>query len=154
MLDSVPSTSYSEVTLARQYLASDAQERDGESNIATGSWCDETCRLHIRLLYAPVGRERLFVTRTARVEHLVRERKLECSTLWQRCFSQSLEAHPGVNARCEHEAGLTQVLPFDRNSLAVDADIAGTSWVDAAAACTPRRSVRNMSFILNIMMAE
>jgi hypothetical protein len=55
--------------------------------------------------------------------------------------------------RHKHEAEHTQVLPFDRYSLAVDVDIAGAPAEDAATACTPRRRPINISFVPNIVMA-
>jgi hypothetical protein len=85
-----PSTSYGEVTFARQGLASDVQKRDCDGNIAAGSRCDETCGTHVFFLCAPVGRKRLVVTRAAREEDLLGERKFEGSTLCQNRVDQLL----------------------------------------------------------------
>ena len=50
-------------------------------------------------------------------------------------------------------AGLTQVLPLERYSLATDLAIAGAPTEDAATVCAPRRRPSNISFVLTIVMA-
>jgi hypothetical protein len=87
----IPSTSHGKVTLSRQSLASDVQERDCDSNVAACSRCNKTCGIHISLLSAPVGRQRFVVTCTARVEDLLRERKFQGSTLRQSHSGQLLQ---------------------------------------------------------------
>ena len=79
--DNSPSASHGKVTLSRQRLTSDVQERDRESDIAAGSRRDETCGIHTSFLSAPVGREGFIVARTVRVEDLLGERKFEGTTL-------------------------------------------------------------------------
>jgi len=152
-IDNLPSTSHGKVTLSRESLTSDVQERNCESNLAAGSRRDETCGVHVSFLSAPVGRKGVIVAVAARVENFLGERELEGSTLRETVVGQLLERCFKIIASHEHAVEHTQVLPFARKSLAVDLDIAGASTEDAATACAPRRRTSNISFVPNIVMA-
>jgi hypothetical protein len=98
-IDNPPSTPHGEVTLSRQGLASDVQKRDCESDVATGSRYNETCGIHISFLSAPVRGNGFVVACAARGEDLLRECKLEGSTLRQkRIVGQPLSRESHVSA--------------------------------------------------------
>jgi hypothetical protein len=97
-IDIIPSTSHGKVTLSRQSLAANVQERYCDSNVAAGSRFDKTCGIHISFLSAPVGRKGFVVTRAARVEDLFGEREFQGSTLRQSHSCQLLQRGLSLSA--------------------------------------------------------
>lgn len=68
----LPSASHSKVASAWKRRATDVQQRDRKSHIATGGWRDNTSRVYGLFLLAPIGRQGFVVGSIARIRDLVR----------------------------------------------------------------------------------